>query len=158
MRISKKIKRVSVILIMAAFFCVSCAWADGGPFQGDWSYEQTCGWQHIASVHLSQNGKRVEGTWSDGSARASGSDGKLKGTVMNGRLYVRYCGGDESSGFSVCPAYDAVSSDYFVREGDDLAWYQMIRKENEKKFRRYMLLHPAVNGYPLVKDDHCHDQ
>jgi hypothetical protein len=125
-------------------------------FSGHWKYQQTCGSQHSATLTLSQAGDDVTGDWTDGT-RLSGSDGSLKGSVRDGKLFVRYCGGDKQSGYAVCPTYEAEDSDYFIRNGKDLVWYRMVGKKGAHTFDKYVVLHPIIKGKPLPVDDHCTD-
>ena len=124
-------------------------------FNGSWIYEQTCGWRHVASIELHQRGSQVEGDWSDGSARASGTSGQLKGNVSGKKLTVRYCGIDENSDSNICPSFDSETSDYFIREGVDLIWYKMSTGKNGVEFKKYLVLHPAIGGKPSIKDSDC---
>jgi hypothetical protein len=134
--------------------------ADGSnvsAFAGDWKYKQTCGYAHSAELNLTQTGTSVSGDWSDGT-RLSGSDGSLKGTVRDGKLFVRYCGGDEHAGYAVCPSYDTRESDYFVRTGNDLAWYRESGEGKSRTFEKYVVLHAVSKGKRVVTDDHCTGQ
>jgi len=145
-------------LIVGQIFCATYA-ADTSAakaFAGNWKYKQTCGYQHSATVTLTQTGENVTGDWTDGT-RLSGSDGSLKGTIRNGRLYVRYCGGDEHAGYAVCPSYETEESDYFAREGSDLDWYRKIGKKAESTYEKYVVLHPVIKGQRLPVDGHCTD-
>ncbi|TCV97211.1 hypothetical protein EC912_101206 [Luteibacter rhizovicinus] len=144
------------VLATAQVFCIASATDAGAtkPFGGNWGYKQTCGQGHSATVTLTQTGNDVAGDWTDGT-RVSGTDGSLKGSIRDGKLFVRYCGGDEQAGYAVCPKYEANESDYFVRQGSDLVWYQMIGKKGENAFRKYVVMHPVVKGKPLPVDTHC---
>jgi hypothetical protein len=119
-------------------------------FAGDWKYKQTCGYQHSATLSLTATDRDVTGDWTDGT-RLNGSDGSLKGSLRDGKLYVRYCGGDADAGYPVCPAYEAEASAYFVRQGGDLVWY----RKSDKTFERYLVLHPLVKGGQLPLDTDC---
>jgi hypothetical protein len=125
-------------------------------FAGDWKYKQTCGYQHSATVTLIQTGEDVAGDWTDGT-RLSGSDGSLKGRIRGGKLYVRYCGGDEHAGYTICPNYETEEGGYFTRQGRDLVWYRRIGKPEESTFEKYVVLHPVIKGKRLAVDDHCAD-
>lgn len=96
----------------------------------------------------------MTGDWSDGD-QSFGSDGKLKGHLRDGKLFVRYCGNDAQAGYAVCPAYESNETDYFVRQGDDLVWFQMTGKKGEGTFQKYVVLHPVVAGKPVATDDKC---
>jgi hypothetical protein len=138
--------------------CFGSALAADDSFNGNWGYAQTCGMQHVAEVRLSQKDGAISGDWSDGSARGSGAYGKLLGTIKDGKLFVRYCGGDDSSDYEICPNYQAEAGDYFVRQGKDLVWYKMDGKPSDNKFIQYLVLHPEINGKPAVLDTHCSDE
>lgn len=133
------------------------AWAIESPaFQGQWAYKQACGQHHVAEVKLVQSGSAVSGEWSDGN-QASGADGRLKGSIRDGKLFVRYCGSDEQAGYALCPKYEAEETDYFARQGRDLVWYQMTGKTGDHTFRKYVVLHPVSDGKPVVADTKCDD-
>jgi hypothetical protein len=141
---------------LLTFFSMSHAWAND-LFNGKWIYEQTCGPQQVASVRLSQKGSDVTGEWSDGSTRGSGVYGQLKGKLKNNRLFVRYCGGDESAGYGICPKYAAEVSDYFVRQGKDLVWYKKTNKKLGLEYERYLVLYSTINDNSTIVDSHCAD-
>lgn len=157
MRNNQSLKSLVAPFILVAATCFNQASATDNPFQGNWAYQQICGLQHVASVRLQQKGSEVSGSWDDGSTRASGTYGQLKGNVINGQLRVRYCGGDDSSDYSVCPNYEAEASDYFVRQGKDLIWYKMTAEKSGNTFQKYLVLHPAIHGKPTITDNHCPD-
>ena len=138
-------------------FFLNQACAADNLFNGKWVYKQTCGPQQVASVIFTQKGSEVKGDWSDGSTRGSGVYGKLKGVSKNNKLFVRYCGGDENSGYEICPKYEAEVSDYFVHQGKDLVWYKMTKKKGGDDYEKYLILHPAVNGKPAIVDSRCVD-
>lgn len=145
-------------LVFGQILCAACA-ADtpkGAAFAGNWEYKQTCGYEHSATVTLAQNGKDVSGDWTDGT-RLNGSDGSLDGRIRDGKLYVRYCGGDEHAGYAICPSYEAEESAYFTRQGNDLVWYRRVGKREENTFEKYVVLHPVLKGKRLPVDDHCTD-
>ncbi|HEY9133207.1 MAG TPA: hypothetical protein VIM98_15745 [Dyella sp.] len=139
------------VLLMVQGIGVACA-ADRS-FDGDWIYKQACGQHHAAHFTLTQNGDEVAGDWSDGT-QASGSDGKLKGDIHDGKLFVRYCGNDESAGYAVCPNYEDDETDYFVRDGADLVWYRMLGKKGDNRFKKYVVLHPS-HGRAVPADNDC---
>lgn len=148
---------LGVLIIGQVFGAVRAADAPSNKvFAGDWKYKQTCGYQHSATVTLTQTDKSVTGDWTDGT-RLNGSDGSLKGSIRNGKLYVRYCGGDEHAGYAVCPSYETEESDYFAREGSNLVWYRKIGKKQESTYEKYVVLHPVIKGKPLPVDDRCTD-
>jgi hypothetical protein len=151
-------KGLMATLLLAGVGCLSPVLAADDSFNGSWGYEQTCGMQHVADVRLSQKGDAVTGDWSDGSARGSGTYGKLLGTVKEGKLFVRYCGGDDNSAYDICPSYQAEASDYFVRQGKDLVWYKMDGTPSESKFIKYLVLHQEVKGKPVILDTRCTDE
>lgn len=128
--------------------------ASAKAFFGNWKYKQTCGYQHSATLSLTQAGEDVTGDWTDGT-RLNGSDGSLKGSIRNGRLYVHYCGGDVHAGYAVCPTYETEESDYFTREGHDLAWYRKSGQQPHVTYEKYVVLHPVIKGQQLPVDNDC---
>lgn len=123
-------------------------------FDGYWTYNNNCHSGHYAEIKLMQKGDTVTGDWSDGT-RLSGSDGSLKGSIRGDKLFVRYCGGDEHSGYAVCPKYETEESDYFVRKGSDLIWYRGSSQGTTRSFEKYVALHPAVEGKRGSFDNDC---
>ena len=95
-----------------------------GSFSGTWNYEKKCGFGHFVTISLKQSGDSISGTWSEGTI-VKGSDGQFAGKLRGNRLYVRYCGHDEASGYSLCPEFDA-ESDYFIHVGDSLIRFRMF--------------------------------
>lgn len=156
----RRFRRVLLLgaLVVGQILCT--AYAAGASktntFAGDWKYKQTCGYQHSATVTLTQTGEDVTGDWTDGT-RLNGSDGSLKGQIRGDKLYVRYCGGDEHAGYAICPSYETEESGYFTRKGNDLVWYRRIGKKEDNTFEKYVVLHPVIKGKHLPVDDHCTD-
>ena len=145
-------------LAIALSACVTRA-SDAAPsnvFSGSWKYQQTCGSQHSATLTLHHAGDDVTGDWTDGTS-LSGSDGSLKGSIREGKLFVRYCGNDDQAGYAICPKYEPEESDYFVPVGGDLVWYRMVGKKGANTFDKYVVLHAVIKGEPLPVDNHCSD-
>lgn len=138
------------VVITTQAMVTGCVLAASDTYSGHWMYLQTCGWEHVATLNLEQTGNTVTGKWSDGT-RVRGSEGSLKGELRDGTLYVRFCGVDESSGYSVCPKFDSEITDHLIRRGSALVWYQ----GSGKQFDEYLVLHPAVHGKATVKDSNC---
>ena len=126
------------------------------PFSGHWLYKQTCGYEHSVDLVFDQKEEGVTGQWSEGT-RLSGSFGSLKGRTQGGRLYMRYCEGDERIGYTKCPEYDPESTDYFVRKGNDLVRYKSAGTGAARIFEQDLVLHQAIKGKPTITDDHCAD-
>ncbi|MBB6243158.1 hypothetical protein [Rhodanobacter sp. MP1X3] len=123
-------------------------------FQGDWLYQQTCGWKHSADLHLTQQGNEVKGHWGDGTARGHGDSGSLQGTLKGKKLLVGYCNDDPASNDgAICPNFDKDQPDYYVLRGDELDWYQKFGD----KHRKYLTLHREIKGKKTPTDDHCPD-
>lgn len=142
-------------LVAGQFLCLAYAKdTASNAFDGYWTYNNNCHFGHYAEIKLTQKGDTVTGDWSDGT-RLSGSDGSLKGHIRGDKLFVRYCGGDEHSGYAVCPKYGAEESDYFVREGNDLVWYQGSGQGTARTFEKYVVLHPTVEGKHGSFDNNC---
>ena len=106
-----------------------------GSFTGTWEYGKKCGFGHFVTISLKQSGDSVSGTWSEGTM-VKGSDGQLTGKLRGNRLYARYCGHDEASGYSLCPEFDA-ESDYFVRQGSSLTRFQKFGHDYRKDIVLY---------------------
>ena len=123
-------------------------------FDGYWTYNNNCHFGHYAEIKLTQKNTDVTGDWSNGT-RLSGSDGSLKGRIRGNKLFVRYCGGDEHSGYAVCPKYETEESDYLVRQGSDLAWYRGSGKGTTRTFEKYVVLHPSVEEKRRSFDNDC---
>lgn len=146
-------KRTVAVAAMVMGALTACA-AKPQDFQGKWVYKQACGQYHVAEVKLTQSGNDVSGEWSDGNQHA-GADGKLEGHVRGEKLFVRYCGNDEQAGYAVCPKYESDETDYFVRQGKELIWYQMIGKKSDNTFRKYVILHPVSGNESTAMDAKC---
>lgn len=138
------------VVVTAQAMVTGCALAASDAYSGHWMYQQTCGWGHIATLDLEQTGNTVTGKWSDGT-RVRGAEGSLEGELRDGTLYVRFCGIDESSGYSVCPKFDSEVTDHLIRRGSALVWYQ----GSGKQFDEYLVLHPVLHGKTTVKDSNC---
>lgn len=138
------------VVLAAQALITGCAMAAPTDYSGHWMYQQTCGWQHVATLDLEQTGSSVTGKWSDGT-RVRGSQGSLKGKLVDGKLYVRFCGSDKSSGYTVCPKFGTEVTDHLVRRGNALTWYQ----GSGNQFDKYIELHPAVDGNASVLDSDC---
>ncbi len=123
-------------------------------FDGYWTYNNDCHFGHYAEIELAQKGAEVTGDWSDGT-RLSGSDGSLQGRIRDNKLFVRYCGSDEHSGYAVCPRYEAKESDYLVRQGSDLVWYRGSGQATARTFEKYVVLHPSAKGKRGSFDTEC---
>lgn len=121
--------------------------------QGDWVYQQTCGWRHAAGVRLTVQGDKVSGTWSDGSGRGIGEAGSLQGEIRNGKLYAHFCTADESASEPLCTDFDPSYTEYYVLRGNQLDWY----RGDGKKYRKYLTLHRKIPGKKIPTDDHCDD-
>lgn len=125
-------------------------------FAGHWLYTQTCGYEHSVDLALDQKGADVTGRWAEGT-RLNGSFGSLKGRVHDGKLFMRYCEGDERAGYMKCPGYAPESTDYFIRKGKDLIRYKGAGMGAARTFEQDVVLHQAINEKPPITDDHCAD-
>ncbi|MDO5690936.1 MAG: hypothetical protein Q4G70_00440 [Pseudomonadota bacterium] len=135
-----------------AFFVLSLPLASSaaGPFEGRWSYSQSCGWRHAASLHLTQKGPNVSGIWSDGH-RAAGWGGELKGQIKNDKLFVQFCDDDESGDKEyICPNFEPESTDHFIIKSGKLVWYRGGEK--------YITLHKEVKNRPVPQDNNCSEE
>jgi hypothetical protein len=96
-------------------------------FDGAWIYTKKCDFGHFVNITFKQVESEVSGEWSEGTS-LRGSDGLLKGTMRDGKLFVQYCSQDGEKGYRACPEYGD-GMDYFIRQGDDLVRYQMLGNE-----------------------------
>ncbi len=129
-------------------------------FQGDWLYQQTCGWKHSANLHLTQQGNQVKGHWGDGTARGHGEGGSLEGTLTGGTLLVHFCVDDPEDGSAAtkCPQFNQTITDHFVLHKNDLIWYQQIGKANDHPTHdKYLMLHRVISGKKTPVDNDCPD-
>lgn len=146
---------IFLALIAGQIFCMAHAkGASSNAFNGYWTYNNDCHFGHYAEMKLTQKGADVTGDWSDGT-RLSGSDGSLKGRIRGDKLFVRYCGGDEHSGYTVCPKYETEESNYLIRQGSDLVWYKGSGQGTARTFEKYIALHPSVEGTRGSSDTDC---
>jgi len=92
-----------------------CQAQPAAPYQGEWAYWQGCAWGHSAHLALEQEGDRVTGTWNDGT-RTESWEGKLKGTVRDGKLHAGQCyDNSDDKDVKVCPQYAPETENTFVR-------------------------------------------
>jgi hypothetical protein len=121
-------------------------------FQGDWSYQQSCGWRHTANLGLKQKDNKVTGQWDDGT-KIRGENGDLQGKIVSGKLYVRYCNEDDQSNeVSVCPKFNSNDRpDYYILNGEQLIWYKVFGSG----YRKYLTLHRVIKGKAFPTDNHC---
>jgi hypothetical protein len=152
-RHSKIQGRHAWFMLIGGLALAAPAWAQPG-LQGDWEYQQSCGWRHAAGTHLVVQGDKVSGTWSDGSGRGIGESGSLQGEVRNGKLYVHFCTADESDPDAPCTNFDTSNTDYYVLRGDQLDWY----RQGDGDGRKYLTLHRRIAGKKIPTDDHCDDE
>lgn len=123
------------------------------PFEGSWTYVQSCGWQHAATLELKQTGRQVTGSWSDGH-RVSGDDGLLRGDVRENRLWVQFCSeGAQADAASRCPNFGSEFA-YLVRSGAALEWYRKFGSE----YKKYLVLHRVIEGEDVPVDDDCPEE
>ncbi|OZI61898.1 hypothetical protein CAL28_21905 [Bordetella genomosp. 11] len=122
-------------------------------FQGDWVYQQTCGWRHAAGVSLKVRDGKATGNWSDGSGRGIGEQGSLQGDIRDGKLYAHFCtdSPEQMASDVGCTNFDTTQADYFVLRGDQLDWYQPWGKKNVK----YLTLHRKIAGKRTPTDNRC---
>jgi hypothetical protein len=125
----------------------SCASA-GVRFDGQWSYQQSCGWNHTANLDLAGSGASYTGSWDDGT-RVGGDSGKLKGEVRDDKLYLQFC---SDAGAPACPSYGEASA-YLVRDQAKVVWY----RKSGSDYRPYLTLHRAQAGQKVPADDQCAD-
>jgi hypothetical protein len=138
--------------LVAGLALASPAMAQSG-LQGDWVYQQTCGWRHAANANLKVQGDKATGTWSDGSGRGIGESGSLQGEVRDGKLYAHFCTDDPQAADpdAQCTNFDVSHTDYYVLRGDQLDWYQ----QSGKQYGKYLTLHRKIPGKKTPTDDHC---
>jgi hypothetical protein len=124
-------------------------------FQGDWVYQQTCGWRHAANANLKVQDDKATGTWSDGSGRGIGEAGALQGEIRDGKLVAHFCTNDPQADDpdAACSNFNMSQADYYVLRGDQLDWYQ----QSGKDYQKYLTLHRKIAGKKTPTDDHCED-
>jgi len=121
-------------------------------FAGRWAYAQSCGWQHSAELEFKATADGVRGTWSDGT-RVGGDSGELRGTLRDGKLFVRFCRDADGKAPDACPNFGPEQS-YVARKDEQLTWY---RSNGAAGYRDYLTLHPVVAGAEIPTDDDCPD-
>lgn len=104
-------------------------------FIGEWTYARKCDFGHFVNIMLKQAANDVSGEWSEGT-NLRGSNGLLKGTIRDGKLFARYCSQDGEKGYTACPEYGD-ETNYFIREGDGLIRYQKFGNEYKKEIALY---------------------
>lgn len=125
--------------------------ADGAAaFAGRWMYAQSCGWQHSAELELKTTADGIRGTWNDGT-RVRGDSGELRGTLRDGKLFVRFCRDAEDKASDACPNFSEEQS-YVARKDERLTWY---RSNGAGGYREYLTLHPVVASADVPTDDDC---
>jgi hypothetical protein len=107
---------------------------------GRWAYAQSCGWEHSAQLEVSAVSDGIRGIWSDGT-RVRGDSGELRGTLRDGKWFLRFCSDADTEGQQTCPDFGAESS-YVVPKDGRLKWY---RKHGTDGYREYLSLH-RVDG------------
>ena len=121
-------------------------------FAGRWAYVQSCGWQHSAELEFETTADGIRGTWNDGT-RVRGESGELRGSLRDGRVFVRFCREADGKGADVCPDFGPEQA-YVVRKDERLIWY---RSDGAAAYRKYLTLHPVVAGAEIPTDDDCPD-
>jgi hypothetical protein len=127
----------------------------GAMFQrikGAWSYAQSCGWQHSASLDfMTESEGIVHGDWADGT-QVRGESGKFIGTWRGDKLFLRFCRIDVyDDDPEACPNY-SVERAYATRRGQKVFWY---RNGGSAGYWKYLELHPFVEGGSNPVDDDC---
>lgn len=98
--------------------------AAGSAFDGDWIF-RGCEAGHVVTVELNTQAQAVTGAWSAGTL-VRGTQGQLKGAVVNGALEAALCDeGGEVGGYPACPQFSE-SNDRFERRGDTLVWSRQL--------------------------------
>ncbi|HVI57841.1 MAG TPA: hypothetical protein VM619_03060 [Luteimonas sp.] len=128
--------------------------AEFDQFKGAWVYAQSCGWQHSAGFEFSSDDSgTITGMWAEGT-QVRGESGKLTGELRDGKLFMRKCRIDvEDDDPAACPNFGD-ESDYVVREGDRLAWYQRF---GTRGYLKSLELQRSVEGVEIRKDDDCEE-
>jgi hypothetical protein len=128
--------------------------ADNG-MAGTWGYRDSCKFSHSATIAITPSAEGYTGQWSDGS-NVSGDSGTFKGTLRDGKLFVRFCSEQgEQGGFRMCPTYAATDDAYLTIEGKNLAWYNHSGAATENTFARYVVLHRTARGKRVAAETKC---
>lgn len=125
------------------------------PFAGHWGFSTRCYKGHYVGVTFQRDGDRYTGSWTDGTD-LSGSDGKFKGEMRDGKLEYDACSQvEQGGGYAVCPNYTREVG-YFIREGERLVWYQRFDKVTD----RYLVLsrQPEFQAAPLDPAETCDNE
>jgi len=123
---------------------------------GEWGYRTDCNLGHDAELSIPKPPGDIVGNWSDGT-RQSGSQGDFRGEWRDGRLYVRFCERDDTSGgFPLCPAFGDVDA-YLVVDGQNLFWFRAVGPVGEGHFEKYVTLARKPRYGDVPKDKHCHE-
>ncbi len=148
MRHASKLNLLALLGLALTTSCSTQAASRTDGFAGTWAYQKACADKHSLSIDLSQSSAgAVTGDWSEGT-RVRGSDGKLSGSVRDGKLHVRYCSTDSEAGYAACPQMGDVE-DYFVLRGGNLVRFQKYGKD----FKEDVTLHPASAGMEIPLDN-----
>lgn len=127
----------------------TCVTAGTPSFQGQWSYRQTCGWNHSVNMQLSGEGKSYTGNWDDGT-RVRGDNGQVRGDVRGNRLMLRFC---TQTSDQACSDFGQISG-FAIRKGTALHWY---RKSGDS-YSPYLVLQQAKAGQTVPADNQCDDE
>jgi hypothetical protein len=120
---------------------------------GRWAYAQSCGWQHSAQLEVTAESDGIRGTWSDGT-RVRGDSGELRGTLRDGKWFLRFCRDAGSEDAEACPHFGEEQS-YVVSKAGRLLWY---RKYGADGYREYLSLHRVDGDRAPPLDDDCPEQ
>ncbi|WP_373753682.1 hypothetical protein [Neisseria weixii] len=129
----KQIKRyvISSLLILLA----ACSNAQQPSFTGTWSYstqtEDATGGKEIV---LKQTGNTVTGEWSEGTSTGSVGNGKAKGYIKDGKLFLGYCS-ISGTEYKVCPEYEEDKS-YFIIKNNKMIEYYLVNNGSGSTYKQ----------------------
>lgn len=129
----KQIKHyaISSLLILLA----ACSNAQQPFFTGTWSYStqagDTVGGKEIV---LKQTGDVVTGEWSEGISTGSVGNGKAKGYIKDGKLFLGYCS-ISGTEYKTCPEYEEDKS-YFIIKNNKMIEYYLVNKGDGRKYKQ----------------------
>lgn len=146
--------RTRFALTIACVLTSSCSTAatPQSNFAGSWAYIKKCDHGHSLNLTIEQTGEHVTGEWSEGT-NLRGGDGKLKGNVRGGKLFVRYCSTDGEATMSVCPEYDDYEDLFELNETG------LVRsRKSGSNYEKDVTLHRDDLGKDVPIDNNCYDK
>lgn len=123
-------------------------------FSGDWAYHIVgCDYEHMGQFSFTSKGRKIHGTWHEGSPQGQGNSGQLKGEIKGNKLWIWRCSDDDSGLYPACPSYEKESARYFIHSPNGLSGYS----KHDKQFKKdWVKLHKVRNNTPTpVQKNSC---